>query len=147
MLTILKRWSVASAWLIAIGAVVAACSERREVFYADESAARQDGAIERGWIPEWLPKTARQIHEIHDLDTNRSMLAFSFSPAEAPELARQCDQVGRDRLEPAPFATAWWPEDVPPSPVVTHRHIYYKCSGGAYVAVSPRDGEMYYWRP
>lgn len=41
----------------------------------------------------------------------------------------------------------WWPNDVPPSQFVTHRHVYHACKDGAYVAVSTGKGETFYWRP
>ena len=133
--------------VIVLGAMLASCRERPEVLYPDAAAARQAGAVRRGWIPDWLPKSSRNIHEIHDLDTNQEMLAFSFSPADTPDLARLCKQVQRDGLKPVPFSVRWWPNDVPPSPLVTHRHVYHECPGGAYVAVSVQDGELFYWRP
>ena len=125
--------------------MVTACGERREVFYAD--AARQASAIERGWIPEWLPRSARDIREIHDLDTNQSMLAFSFDCADVPKLGTSCKQIGREQLRPAPFSVAWWPNDVPPPDFVTHRHVYHHCEDGGYVAVATTGGELFRWRP
>jgi len=131
--------------VLLMGVVVASCGERAEVFYADAGAARRDGAVERGWIPEWLPKSAREIHELHDIDTNQILLAFSFDPVDRPGLAPSCSQVRPDALRPVAFRASWWPSDVPPSSFVTPRHAYYQCKSGGYVAVS--DGQLYYWRP
>jgi hypothetical protein len=130
-----------------MGAIVGSCNERPEVFYGDAAAARQDGAVARGWIPDWLPKGAHDIHELHDIDTNRSLLAFSFDPTSGPVLTPTCVEIQREELKPVPFTASWWPNDVPPSPFVTHRHAYYKCQDGAYLAVSDKDGQLYHWRP
>ena len=133
--------------LLLTGATVASCGERPEMFYADAIAARQSGAVERGWIPDWLPRSARAINEVHDIATNQSLLAFSFDPADGPLLTQSCTQIQRGALGPVPFSAAWWPTDVPPSSSVTHRHIYYRCQNDGYAAVSVNDGRLYYWRP
>jgi hypothetical protein len=141
------RRSLLPQTLALLATIVSACGERKEVFYANAVEAREARAIERGWIPAWIPRSARDIREIHDLDTNRSMLALSFDPAEVPKLEPSCRQIGRERLRPAPFRVAWWPNDVPPSAVATHRHVYYQCQDGGYVAAHTKDGELFHWRP
>jgi len=44
----------------------------------DELAA--SGLIERGWVPEYLPKSITNIEEQHDLDTNWVRMSFSYNP-------------------------------------------------------------------
>jgi hypothetical protein len=129
--------------LLMMAAVVASCDERPEAFYSDAAAARAAGT----WIPNWLPKSARDIHELHDIDTNQSLLAFSFDPAEGPVLTPSCTQIQNEAMRPPRFKPAWWPMDVPSSSLTTDRHTYYRCHNGAYVAVSIKDGQLYHWRP
>jgi hypothetical protein len=133
--------------LLLAGLLVTSCGERAEVFYADGSAARRAGAVERGWIPGWLPKSARDIHEVHDIDTNQGLLTCSFDPADGPVLTQSCVQIGREALGSVPFTVSWWPNDVPPSSLATHRHVYYRCQNEAFLAVSVKDGQLYYWHP
>jgi hypothetical protein len=128
-----------------MGVVVVSCGERPEVFYRDARAAREDGAIDRGWIPDWLPASAHDIHERHDIASNQSLLAFSFDAADDPVLSPSCTQVQPDALGRVPFNASWWPNDVPPSPFVTPRHAYYRCQDGAFAAVS--NTQLYRWRP
>ena len=94
--------------VVGMAVIVASCGERPEAFYADAAAARAARAIDRGWIPDWLPATARAIHEVHNIDTNQSLLAFSFDPADIPNVAQSCAQVSREALKPAPFDRSWW---------------------------------------
>jgi hypothetical protein len=67
--------------------LVAGCSETFESRYSDWQKAQKDGAFERGWLPDWLPPSAADIREIHDLDTNAGAFSFlvptSWSPPEA----------------------------------------------------------------
>ena len=51
--------------------------------YATLADAVADGAVTRGWVPEWVPASARELQESHDLDTNESWLTFTFDAADA----------------------------------------------------------------
>ena len=67
---------------------LAACSDEREASYATRDDAERAGAIERGWIPPFVPKSARKISEQHNLDTNAQRLTFVVPPNEVrPMLA------------------------------------------------------------
>jgi hypothetical protein len=56
--------------------------ERPYVTYASVHEAEEDRAFRRGWLPNWLPEDAYNIHEYHDLDTN--IRAFSFQLRKTP---------------------------------------------------------------
>ena len=51
--------------------------------YASAAAARANGAVGRGWLPEELPDSAFSISESHNLDTNTGGGSFSFGAADA----------------------------------------------------------------
>jgi hypothetical protein len=61
-------------------ALTSACArwDVLERAYASREEVVRDGAIERGWIPPWIPESAREIREVHNIDTNASQLAFAF---------------------------------------------------------------------
>ena len=46
--------------------------------YSDADEARADGGVERGWLPDWLPDNAINIHDYHDLDTNIRAISFGM---------------------------------------------------------------------
>ncbi len=62
-------------------------------FYKDRGEAASDGAMSRGWIPEFLPNSATNICEQHDIDTNRGAIAFSASPQELRTLKATLEPV------------------------------------------------------
>ena len=73
--------------VLGVGAVLAAglyfaASERVESTYANYADAKRAGAIERGWIPAFVPRSATDIQESHDLDTNRQHLRFGAPTAD-----------------------------------------------------------------
>jgi hypothetical protein len=133
--------------VLAAALILTSCGERPDVFYAHAIEARAAGAVDQGWIPDWMPKSARAIHEIHDLDTSRSMLTFLFEPVDPPQLPASCGQVPPEGISAPPFRRSWWPDDVPPTSSPGDRHVYYRCSDGAYVAVASKEGRVFHWRP
>jgi len=101
--------------------LVAACglSDTQSASYSDYDAAVADGAIERGWIPAFLPRSATDLHEKHNLDTNASLLHFDLAPADLESLARACP-AAEDTVPPR-LSAGWWPEDLGDGPTVSLR--------------------------
>ena len=65
--------------LVVLTALLSGCTnDVVETSYDTSAAAIADGAIQRGWIPQWLPPDATDIREIHNVDTNQSTLYFSL---------------------------------------------------------------------
>lgn len=100
--------SVAPGFLVALlVSALAACSDLDVVTesYGTLDDARKAGAIERGWIPDGLPRGATELREAHDQDSNRQWGLFSFPPAEAAEL--------KDVLQPEAISLAGTTIDIP----------------------------------
>jgi hypothetical protein len=88
-------------------------SHDQESFYPSLSEARKHGAITRGWIPdEFLPRSSRSIHEVHDLSPSTEWCAFEFVPADSQNLLTNLKRVDvlppSVRRVPSP-GVAWWP--------------------------------------
>ncbi len=140
--------AIISSAVIASSCAVVGCGETPEVHYPSYEAAVSAGAISRGWIPAFLPKSAVEIHEIHNIDTNKGMLAFHFDGSEKIELGSGCERIDPFKPKKPPFKISWWPNDVPATKLSTYRHSFYSCEGGeAFLALSGKLGEGFYWRP
>lgn len=61
---------------------LAACSEQIEETYPTWAEAQRAGAVDRGWVPDFVPSSARQIEDTHDLDSNRQTLRFTAPPSD-----------------------------------------------------------------
>lgn len=72
--------------------LVAGCDDgmRRRARYPDWAAAERDGALLRGWLPTWMPTSARDIEEIHDLDTNEQAMRFVVPSGWTPPASADC---------------------------------------------------------
>jgi hypothetical protein len=141
--------SKALSFCLAVAVVVSlvGCTETHEAYYPTYEAAVAAGAISHGWIPHWLPKSAVEIREKHDLDTNQSMLTFRYG-TEQLAFEKDCTQVDPFNPKEPPFKVSWWPTDVPASRFSTYRHVFYSCEGGqAFLALLPSSTEVFYWRP
>jgi hypothetical protein len=84
-----------------------------ESFFPSLTEAGKDGAITRGWIPDdILPRSSRDIHEIHDLSPSTEWCAFKFVPTDAQSLLknlRHADVLPSSmRSVPSPHVS-WWP--------------------------------------
>lgn len=121
--------------------------------YATLRDAEKDGAIARGWIPAWLPRSASNIDESHDLDTNVSVLRAAFESGESWDAPSSCSVIRAEDAKDPAIHRAWWPADVPygdsgTSRSAPPRHAYFRCNQGAsYLAVDRGQGELLYWRP
>jgi hypothetical protein len=60
--------------------------------HANLAAARLDGVIERGWVPELLPAGSNDIWETHDLDTNVGGGGFQFPTKDLEAFKNQARQ-------------------------------------------------------
>ena len=135
-----------------------ACRERREATYETLLAAQENGAIERGWVPDFLPASAFTIREYHDLDTNEIWGTFRFEPAEwhslrehlvflAPESGLATRSPGTD--------IDWWPpelaERIATEELRRQGFSLWQAREGTssrfLFAVNPDAGLAYFWLP
>jgi len=102
------------------------------------------GIVQKGWVPDWLPEHARQIREIHDLDTNEWAVSFAYASERGLAVPDGCMQTKWLETLPPRLGAEWWPEDVPSGVLDTPRHEYFQCAG--YVlAKADSPGEGFVW--
>ena len=69
----------------------AGCDESRDLFYSDLTGAAQAGELDRGWIPDYLPKTSRAIHLV---ESDFKGFSYGFRPGRSPHQALDALTVG-----------------------------------------------------
>ena len=105
---------------ILIGVVFLACcgcSDSFDASYATLDDARRAGAISRGWIPECLPSSSREIREHHDIDINHGWMRFGFEPADSVVFLHAIRRVPDDSirfLQLAIPSVPWWNSSLSP---------------------------------
>src|SRR5438105_775773 len=98
---------------ICLGCTLFGChGDRRESFYPSLVDAKKDGAIDRGWIPDFLPESSRNIHELHEISSPTTWCAFEFVLTD-PATLRKSLKADAGSLSlvghvPSP-RKSWWP--------------------------------------
>lgn len=117
---------------------LAACfpGETVEAAYSDFDQAAAAGAVERGWIPEWLPKSAVNIREKHNLDSNAGIMRFSQELEFV--LPSGCEESSD--VPPATLDAEWWPSGR------LSEFTTFTCEDG-FLATYEADLFVYFWRP
>jgi hypothetical protein len=76
---------------LCLGMLLAGCDDMLvRASYPDWKAAEQDGAFRRGWLPSWMPVSAREIEDLHDLDTNVQAMRFVVPSGWRPPASAAC---------------------------------------------------------
>jgi hypothetical protein len=93
---------------ICVALLCVACTEQFQSHYPTYADAHKDGAVSQGWIPAWVPKSALNIYEWHDLDTSATLLVFTYGSEDPAEFLPECTEQQSPRN---PGAAKWWPTD------------------------------------
>jgi hypothetical protein len=78
--------------ILLLSVLLTSCDVVEDV-YPDYDAANADGALVRGWLPSWLPKSAMNIASRQDLDTNEYSFVFTIPLKEHLKLPDNCRAV------------------------------------------------------
>jgi hypothetical protein len=92
------------------------CGHDHDSLYASLADADKAGEITRGWIPDFLPKTSRNIHVLDDLSPQREWCAFEFDPTDSTTMRQVLKPVDRPSETvitriPNPHVP-WWPNSL-----------------------------------
>lgn len=75
--------------------------------YATLDDARKDRLFKRGWLPDVLPASSRNIRVSNNADTNHSKGGFSFDPADFSAFAARLRPTGDATFEYAAGTNTW----------------------------------------
>jgi hypothetical protein len=69
--------------ILAVGsALLAGCDDSVSLSYTTRAAAEADSPFARGWLPEIVPASSKEITMTNDLDLNISNGAFQFDASD-----------------------------------------------------------------
>ncbi len=115
--------------------------------YETMGKAREDGAIDRGWVPEYLPDTATNIRERHSQDTNEGWGTYSFGDLDLSHFEKHWSHAQSAPLpgDPNRFhgepTIDWWPGTLNDG-LVFYRGIE---DGHFWLAVDNEKKTCYFW--
>jgi len=118
--------------------------EVQESRYANYAEARE--SQRRGWLPAMLPRSATEIHEWRDLDTNLCFGSFRFDPSERSSIEvtlrpgrRRMIRIDRDPSFASPL-----PRDPDEQQLASAGFELYS-EQGFDVAIGWKTGIAYFW--
>ena len=96
-----------------------ACDETQHAEYATYSAAERAGAVKRGWVPAFVPLSATEIAEAHDLDINTQRLRFRAPMEDLQAMSSKLVPISleeaRSRAIKSPALSGDWPRELAPT--------------------------------
>lgn len=121
--------------------------------FATMAEARQRGAVDRGWVPEFLPERAYEIRAAYDTDGRRRWGILNVRPEDVESLRRV---LKPEEVSLAGFRTnipariEWWPialrNELDAVALAASGLRSYRSSSGEYVfVVNWNQGRAYYW--
>ena len=152
----------AIATLVLVPLFIFQALERPHVTYATYEVMVADGALARGWIPAFVPPSATDFEECHDLDTNASWLRFSVPQESVSSIKTQLTAAGRGAVAYPKYPPGkWrvrWPHELTEGGSESvryslHTFEYTSNVGGVkrperdFVAIDESSGTVWHWRP
>ena len=136
--------------IIAILAMSSSCTnDVLDSSYATQSEVKASNAIQRGWIPAWLPSEAMNIREVHNIDTNESALSFNLPIGTNWHPPASCKPANAGQFTEPSFAREWLPKDI-------SNYDFFGCPSGQpingnapilqAIAIQPGRQHIIHWR-
>lgn len=102
---ILRQW----AFITFAACLVCGCDSSVPLSYATRGEAEAERLFARGWLPEVIPPSSRNISMRNDLDLNISNGEFSFDPLDHEPFVRRLERVpSRDEDGCPAYALGDW---------------------------------------
>ena len=79
--------------LFAVGLFSITHFENRSSSFQTYEELRASGLIERGWLPDYLPRSATEIEESHDIDTNEGSAYFKYKVGDTTRADEGCQLI------------------------------------------------------
>lgn len=92
----IRRFHSLVAITIFSGAIIG-CGEHKSNYFVSYSEVRESGLIERGWVPEFIPKSAYDIKEQHRVDVASIDVELLFEPSDIHVFEKSCTLLEESR--------------------------------------------------
>ncbi len=139
-------------WSIVIGlAILTNCKrmESNENYYVDYEAAMKAGEISRGWIPDYMPKSSKEIRLKYNIDTNQVWLFFRLNSSDVGLLLQSCEESTQNEIKYPHESPNWWSKDLrivsTDKKKLQSSFLFLKCNDGGSIAINDKRNQAYYW--
>lgn len=134
-----------------------ACSEQKSEYFNNANEAQHSATAKGGWIPDWLPANATEIHIQYDLDTNYRWIKFKLEKSLKDDFITNFEKISwekaKDISTSSPRGAKWWFQGLiqqqPANDAALNAELYIgngiKIPKSVYLAVSRTDDSIYLW--
>lgn len=141
--------SLCATCLACVVALASCDIETVDVSYLDYEHASKEGVIPPDtWLPHFLPKSAKQIQERHNNDTNETWVSFFFDEADISYMTNACIGVKyHDVKFPRKDRSSeidWWINDTTKDDRL--RIKYFQCDANSFLIINEKEHIAYFWR-
>jgi hypothetical protein len=138
--------TISCACIAAISTAFAGCAwvEEDSSHFDDRLDAVNVEMFAKGWLPQWVPPTSKNLREKHAYDISISILRFEFDAAkDAPPFGDACRPTTSDAIGSPALDAWWWPE----TESLRSMSSLYACpKESGFLAVQTESGLAYFWR-
>jgi hypothetical protein len=116
-----------------------------DVFPTYQSAVADKNS---GWLPLWVPASAKDIRRRRNIDSNELWMSFIFASSDIKQITKECEKVAipRDIDFPRALPASWWPKElVKDARGDLNSFSVHKCRSGGSVALDIQHNVAYYW--
>ncbi|GAB2508502.1 hypothetical protein GCM10027084_24700 [Pseudoxanthomonas sangjuensis] len=79
--------------------------------FTTSEEAKLAGMMRAGWIPDWIPSEARNLREVHNVDTNESALVFRVPTSTKWQPPESCRATEEGKIYKPVFKRGWIPDE------------------------------------
>lgn len=118
-------------------------------YYEDYEHATNNGVISPdSWLPQFLPKSARNIRERANIDTHEVWVSFSFDKIDTAYLTSACSISEKPDIkfprEDRSRAIDWWIKDAEKDNGAKLK--YFRCDDNSFLITNELEQIAFFWR-
>lgn len=137
--------------------VIAACSDQRYEYFGNGIEVKQSIEAKQGWIPDWFPMAAKEIHVQYDVDTNCRWFRFKLDKKTKKSFIMDFRPLSWNEAKnikvSAPRSAEWWLKGLsqaqPADDALFNVDIYLRNQDTmpekAYLVISKTDDSVFLW--
>ena len=137
--------------------VLAACSDQRYEYFGNGLEVKQSIQAKQGWIPEWFPIAAKEVHVQYDVDSYCRWFSFRLEEEGKRALIKTFRPLSPVEVRTVkvtkPRQADWWLKGIgqaqPADGAPLNADIYLLNQGKipekAYLVISKTDDSVFLW--
>lgn len=117
--------------------IITSCSDDVENYYKDFNSLKISDSFKKGWIPNFVPESAYEINEKHELDNNQVWLSFKCKISDIKQVIEKKDLVDANK-KMVDYLRQYFD--------IIDAASFYKLSDNEFIAIDKARNRICYYR-